>query len=123
MKHKKAFLAASAACACILVALGEPMAPMQWVKDLIAGKVDVPAAHTNGNLVAFDKDGNIKDSGLRFERENISTNATTGVVSTNTVKIVYDDKFAGQVFDLSNEDAMFSSMTNIIIQLGGTYHE
>jgi len=123
MKHKKVVLATLAASTCLLVAFGEPMAPMQWVRDLIARKVDIPEAHTNGNLVAFDESGNIKDSGLRFERETVTTNATTGVISTNTVKIVYEDKFAGQVFDMSNEDAMFDSMTNIIIQLGGTYHE
>ena len=32
-------------------------------------------------------------------------------------------KFAGQTFDLSTEDAMFESLTNIIIQLGGDYIE
>lgn len=32
-------------------------------------------------------------------------------------------KFAGQTFDLSTEDAMFESLTNIIIQLGGAYIE
>ena len=32
-------------------------------------------------------------------------------------------KLAGQDFDLSTEDAAFATLTNIIHQLGGTYHE
>lgn len=45
------------------------------------------------------------------------------LATTNDVASAIAGKFTGQTFDLSTEDAMFESMTNIIIQLGGVYTE
>ena len=55
----------------------------------------------------------------------VSVSALEGAIAatSNSVPTTISLTFDGIDFDLSNEDATFASLTNIIMRLGGTYHE
>ena len=84
--------------------------------------VDAAKSYTDSAVAPLATTNALNEAVAPLASTNDLNTAVTGINETMAT-LVPTNYLEGVVFDLSTEDSMFDSLTNIIIRLGGTWHE